>query len=728
MKKIKLLSIVLLAVPLLATAADEVDNAVKPDESNATNSTSKPSDTKKIAITTKESKSSNAEKTNKTDTTLDEMVVTATKTQRSIKDVSSAVTVIDSERIEKSGATTADQLLRGVPGVYAARMDASSPNRIAQTYTRGLPGNGRTLVLIDDVPMNVAYDSQVDWSQLGTIDINRIEVVRGAGSALYGNHAMGGVINVISKAIKPGLKGRVESEYGSMNTFREAGIVSYGNDKTGGQVSTSYLESDGYNMWRPDTSVASVPLSQRDKTGTKKTNVTGKFSHAINNSNLLDFNFSYLSDVATGLYPIPNYIAQDREQYLGSARYRYLGEKSESTIVLYSRIGLMDADSANGPNATSPDVTALGTKAASLISYRGNFNDMENGIRAQTSHFLGSHQKLTFGGQYADSQMTMTNHYPAELGREQITDGSIQLSGIFLQDEINYGPLNVNIAGRWDLWQTSGTFSDTKSTFPGQGNWQERSKDSFSPKGGLSYKLTENFIVRGSIGQSFNTPDISQMYGASRRGGTTTAYGNPMLTPETATSSDIGVDYYFGKKAYLKTTVYNTDAESFISTVQRVGAPIGTTDKVNYGGVRAQGIEVEGMWRPLELLSLYASYTKNDSVITKYDQNPLVVGKQLTNVPRDQGYLRADFSLPYGINTFATYNYVGDRYINETNTVSASSAVYKAYTTVDLGISKSIIKDVTARMTFMNVGNVKYDGIGYIAPGATIMGGIVAKF
>ena len=134
------------------------------------------------------------------------------------------------------------------------------------------------------------------------------------------------------------------------------------------------------------------------------------------------------------------------------------------------------------------------------------------------------------------------------------------------------------------------------------------------------------------------------------------------------------------------------------------------------------------MWRPLELMSLQASYTKNDSVITKYDQNPGVVGKQLTNVPRDQGYLRADFSLPYGINTFATYNYVGDRYINETNTVSASSAVYKAYTTVDLGISKSIIKDVTARMTFMNVGNVKYDGIGYIAPGATIMGGIVAKF
>jgi outer membrane cobalamin receptor len=95
-------------------------------------------------------------------------------------------------------------------------MDASSPNRIAQTYVRGLPGNGRSLVLIDDIPMNVQYDSQVDWSQLGTSDVERIEVVRGAGSALYGNHAMGGVINIISKVPAPGLHGRGEVDFGSL--------------------------------------------------------------------------------------------------------------------------------------------------------------------------------------------------------------------------------------------------------------------------------------------------------------------------------------------------------------------------------------------------------------------------------------------------------------------------------------------------------------------------------
>ncbi|RIX44630.1 MAG: TonB-dependent receptor [Rhodocyclales bacterium GT-UBC] len=656
------------------------------------------------------------------DPRLSEMVITATKTERSIKDISAAVTVIDKERIEKSGATTVDQLLQGVPGVYAARMDASSPNRIAQTYTRGLPGNGRTLVLVDGIPMNVLYDSQVDWSQLGTIDVERVEVVRGAGSALYGNHAMGGVINVISKTIAPGLHGRVEGDYGSLDTKRGAGLVSYRGERSGFALSASYLESDGYDMWRPDTSQTTIPLSQRAKTGTEKTNVGAKFFYEIDNSNLLDFNFSYLRDITTGLYNIPGYNAQDRQQYLGSGRYRHFGDNSETTIVLYSRIGQMDADSANAPNATSPDVTAAGVKGASRIAYRGDFDDRETGIHAQTSHRLGSHHNLTFGGEYADGEMTMTNRYPAEPGRVQVTKGNVTRSGVFLQDEISIDRFNVNLAGRWDNWKTSGSFHDTKASFPNQGSWSDRSETAFLPKAGASYRLLDDLILRGSIGKSFNAPDASQLYGNSRRG-TVTAYGNPLLEPEKALSRDIGLDYYFGKTAYVKSTYYYTTAEDFISTIQRSGAPTGTTDKVNYDGVRARGFELEGRWRATEWVSLQGSYTKNDSVITKFAQNRSLEGKQLTNVPQHQAYLRADFSLPFGLTAFGVANYVGTRYSNEANTTT-----YKAYTTYDAGLSKTLTKDVSLRLTLINLGDKKYEGIGYIAPGFTVSSGLIAKF
>ena len=639
--------------------------------------------------------------------TLDEMIITATKTEKSIRDVSSAVTVIDKTRIESSTGSTVDQVLRGVPGLYASRMDPSSPNRIAQTYTRGLPGNGRTLVLIDDVPMNVGYDSQVDWSQLGTIDVERVEIVRGAGSALYGNHAMGGVINIITKSITPGLHGRVDSEYGSMETIREAGLVSYGGERTKGQLSTSYLESDGYNMWRSDTT---VPLSGRANTGTRKTNVGSKLTHEIDSNNILDFNFSYLSDVTTGLYTIANYMPQDREQYLGSARYKHLGESSDTTVLAYSRIGRMDADSADS--------------LARSILYNGFFDDMETGIRAQTSHYIGNHQKVTFGGQYSDTRLTMTNLYPATLGREQVVDGNVRLSGVFLQDEFGFGDLNINIAGRWDLWQTEGSFTDTDRTVSGQGNWSERSKDSFSPKGGFSYKLTDQLVARGSIGESFNTPDISQMYANSQRSGIY-SFGNPFLTPETAVSSDLGLDYYFGNVGYLKATLYHTSAEDFIASTNVVTSCVRSCNstKSNFEGVRAQGAELEAMWKATDFMTLYASYTKNESIITRFSKKPELVGKSLTNVPADMGSLRTDFSLPYGLKAFGQFNYIGDRYSNDANT-----ALYSAYTTYDLGLSKSIYKDVTAKMTFMNITNNKYEGIGYMSPGATITGGISAKF
>lgn len=653
------------------------------------------------------------------DTPLAEMVVTATKTVRPVREVPAAVTVIDRERIERSAAITVDQVLQGVPGIYAARMDVSSPNRIAQTYSRGLPGNGRTLVLVDGLPMNVGYDSQVDWSQLSTTDVERVEVVRGAGSALYGNSAMGGVINIISRIPKPGQQLQAEAEYGSLDTKRLGGHFSRHQDATSLILTATYLESAGYNMWRPDTSTASIPVSRRAKTGTEKTNAAAKLFHDIDNANALDFNLSYLRDLTTGLYSIPGYNAQDRQQYLSSARYRHFGEGSETSVLVFGRFGYQDADSANGPNTTSPDVAAPGVPGASRISYRGQFEDTTLGLNVQSSHTLAGNQKLTVGGEFSDSDVTMTNHYPAEPGREQVTKGHVKRTAVFLQDELRVGDLNINLVGRYDIWATNGRFTDTKATFPGQGSWGERSERAFSPKAGASYPLTRDLVVRGSIGKAFNTPDVSQLYGNSRRG-TVVAFGNPFLTPEKALVRDIGLDYYLGKLGHLKSTLYYTTAEDFIYTLNRTAV---ITDKVNIGAIRAKGVELEAVLHPLEYLALQAGYTYNDSHITKFDQNVALVGKKLIYVPRHQGSLRADLILPFGLAAFAVANYVGDRFSSDANT-----AIYRKYTTYDLGLSKAISRDITARLAAVNVTDKKYEGIGYMAPGATVSAGLSIKF
>jgi len=86
----------------------------------------------------------------------------------------------------------------------------------------------------------------------------------------------------------------------------------------------------------------------------------------------------------------------------------------------------MDADSANGPGCVTDGCTTTSVprtnnaiRGATLIAYRGVFDDKETGIRAKTSHKIGSNQKLTFGGEYSDGEVTVTNSYPAEVGRER---------------------------------------------------------------------------------------------------------------------------------------------------------------------------------------------------------------------------------------------------------------------------------------------------------------------
>jgi iron complex outermembrane recepter protein len=635
---------------------------------------------------------------------LDQVVVTATKTSQSIRDVPAAVSVISREQIEKSTSTTVDQLLQGVPGVYAARMDASSPNRIAQTYTRGLPGNSRTLVLLDGIPLNVLYDGQVDWSQLSTQDIERVEVVRGASSGLYGANAMGGVINVLSRAPEPGRLTRVGAEYGSMNSKRLTAAHSQSFGATSIRLSASHFSSDGYNMWRPETT---VPVANRDAMGTVKDNASIKVIQEIDGSSFVEAGLSYLKDEATGFYKpgAPGYVPQTREQYVPTLRYVRDTGSTNSSLVVYGRFGKQRADTLNPVTYQA-------------ISEKGRYEDQTLGMSAQHSWTAFAGHRLTAGVDYLDGQIDNHFDYPGT-ARLRDTKGDLTRYGIFVQDEMTFGERwKVNLSGRYDHWKTGGNQTDTG---PGQPNtnYVERSDSGFSPKLAGLFKLTENLNLRASIGRAFNLPDMSNLYANSRRG-TTTYWGNPELTPETVKAYDFGVDYYFGPRGHLKATAYYNDAKDFIYSVRRNATNV---DKINVGVVTTQGLELEALYRPLNTLSVSASYTLNRSRIVENERDTALEGKSLTNVPRQWGQLRADYQFAGGAVLFGVLNYVGKRYGNDVNTT-----VYKAYSTWDIGGSYPLAKAVTARLTVANVGDRRYEGIGYLAPGRTVTASVNAAF
>lgn len=159
--------------------------------------------------------------------------------------IGTAVTVVTGAQLKAQQVRTGVDALRSLPGVSVSR--TGSIGGISQVRIRGAEGN-HTLVLIDGIEANDTTNGEYDFSDLSVEDIERIEVIRGAQSSLYGAGAVGGVINIVTRGGKGPLKITAMGEGGAYNTREAAASVSGGNDGFWGKVSISKRETDGFNI------------------------------------------------------------------------------------------------------------------------------------------------------------------------------------------------------------------------------------------------------------------------------------------------------------------------------------------------------------------------------------------------------------------------------------------------------------------------------------------------
>src|SRR5690606_39136750 len=156
-----------------------------------------------------------------------------TRRSSDLAHLGTAVTVVTGEDLQRQQIRHAADALRSLPGVSVNR--SGSPAHLTAVRIRGAEHN-HTLVLIDGIEANTGSNGAFDFSDLMTEDIERIEVIRGPQSALYGSNAIGGVINIITKSRKGPLRATVRAEVGSFNTKEGAASVSGGTDRIWGAV------------------------------------------------------------------------------------------------------------------------------------------------------------------------------------------------------------------------------------------------------------------------------------------------------------------------------------------------------------------------------------------------------------------------------------------------------------------------------------------------------------
>lgn len=556
---------------------------------------------------------------------LGQVIVTATKTERTVKDVSSTVTVITKEQIAASNAKAVIDILKQVPGVYAYdQYGAGVEGHIAM---RGFApyGSQRVLIMVDGVPLNSGNDGYVQQSRLPALEtIERIEVVKGPSSALYGPFAMGGVVNVITKKGVEKTFAETDIGFGRFNEMKYRVSTGGSSENLNFTFNAGYRSGDGY----------------RDNTGFIKRDVQGKLSFDVDETSglVLDFD-AQSSDV----------------KYAGSlseAQYESDPEqaKSPSSGDLEShRISLTYNKDINEYNRIKGQVFTT-RYDYDYHTYKADIDGWGGELQYTLSHPLaGMENSFVFGTSVKLDEIDYSYYSGTTLRTDDNTKPMFW--GLYVQDELTpLDPLTFTFGGRFDRAEYDYTvFYD----YMGAAN-RTRSFEEFSPKFGVLYRLTEDVSLYGNIGKAFMPPSAYNMF--------TSKYRNPDLSPETAWNYEIGVKTLLFDRLSLELAGYLMDVEDEIY--------LGSDDIYhNTGETRHKGIESEVNLYLLKGFSLFSNFTFQKAEFTDYSVGSTCYnGNRLPHSPKTMITYGLKYEHPAGITYSLGGNYRSEAYANDANT------------------------------------------------------------
>ncbi len=559
---------------------------------------------------------------------LGQVVVTATKTQRIVKNVSSTVTVITKDEIAKSNAKAVIDIIKQVSGVYA--YDPYGAGVEGHISMRGFSpyGSQRVLIMVDGVALNSGNDSYVQQSRLPVLDnIERIEVVKGPSSALYGPFAMGGVINIITR--KGPEKTFVETDigFGSFNerkyrleTGETSGNLNY-------RIGVGYRAGDGY----------------RDNTGFIKRDIQGKFSFDVDETSdiVLDFD-AQSSDV----------------QYAGSlteAQYnedRKQAASPSSGDLESHRISLIHNKDIDEYNNLKIQVftTRYDYDYPGAYHYKADIDSWGGNLQYTLSHPLGAMENsFIIGTSLKLDEIDYSYYYGTTLRTDDNTRPLYW--GVYVQDELTpFKPLTLTLGGRFDRAEYDyNVFYDYNGATSTSKSFEE-----FSPKFGALYRLTEDVSLYGNIGRSFMPPSAYRMF--------TSKYRNPDLTPETAWNYEIGVKTLLFERFSVQIAGYLMDVEDEIYR---------GSDNIyhNTGKTRHKGIESDLSLYLSEGFSVFSNLTFQEAKFTDYTVGLISYeDKWLPHAPKRIITYGLKYEHPVGITYSISGNYRSDAYANDANT------------------------------------------------------------
>ena len=638
----------------------------------------------------------------------DEVVVTATRTENDVKKVPASTQVITQEDIKRGGATSVRNALSMYANIFQKSKVRGGGHDI---IIRGMETK-HSLVMVNGRRISNEADANglgnaMSLDRININDVEKIEIVRGPSSALYGSEAMGGVLNIITKPSKEqtlltGLEHTSEdtSHWWHADTGR-IGNFSMTLDARFNKINRSML----------DTATESDPY------GTAQT-YNASLNYYVNDHSYVNAYMDYYSqhlktDTGTPtMKPITLTTSSGKMSLSGQAMLEGTGSKAyKQKNYGISWNGKTDKNDwqiqaymSKFNWSTTSNTKVLGSippagmeKMFNAMLQKKNtydFNHDEHNmwaIEGRDSLRVNDHHRVTFGAEYVKDKVAGTGlgsngdgvHSITENGKtKSSSEKTLSSYAAYLQDEIEYGKWFIVPAIRYDHHSAYGSHT--------------------SPKIGVTYNATDHFRIKANYGDGFKAPSVSQLYYdlamEMGRGNWVHLTGNPNLKPEKSKSWDLGVEAEFGK-GYGSLTYFDNDVDNLIASIPK-GKDSNGYNLYRYENVnkaRIKGLENTLGYRFNDTLEFKVTSTLLDAKDTS-------AGKDLTQRAR----LSQIYQLIYDDHkdtgwSAVLWNQLDYKFVTGKTWEKSGESVKKSYSLTNFSLTRKVNKDTRVYGSVQNI-------------------------
>lgn len=566
---------------------------------------------------------------------LEDLVVTATRADLPRSEVPGQITLLTASQIHNAPSTTTDDVLRGIPAFSLFRRTSSDVGHPTTqgVNLRGIGGSGasRSLVLLDGFPLNDPFGGWVYWSRIRPRSIRRIEVLRGGGAHLWGNYALGGVIQLLTREPDgiglsiAGGNGETWSIDGQLGKRFPTGSINFefGHYDTGGYPVVRRDQRGAIDISASSRSTSAAIRLTKTASGGKAFNVRSGFflEDRVNGTPLTDNRTVGGNVAATFRAPLAR------------------GQWTSRAFVQLQRFESRFSSQAGDRSIENP----------ALDQYR--VPSWATGISIEALQTFANRHLFTFGvdGRVHSGETNERFRFlDGAFIREREAGGEQWLVGGYIQDAIDLNDrVRLTLGTRIDWWASrSGRRHERNLTDRSPFRTEDpanRSTGTFSPKGALHLRLAKDVRAWTSLYRTFRGPTINELYRPFRvRNDITEASAS--LEIERLIGWETGLRYE-GREASLQGSIFWNRVSDLILN-RRIGdgpgvvSPCGfvpgggsCSQRYNIDRVNVRGIELEASLRLAGSLTMSGAYTFSHGRIARAQFDPGLEGNRLPQVP-----------------------------------------------------------------------------------------------